>query len=146
MAVNPYSKYQEQSIMTMTHGEMLTKLYEEAIKQLNSGVHYIQTNDPMMANLCLQKAQKIISYLRATLDMKYEISGNLSSLYVFFNEQILRANIRKETKPLEDIIPMLGELRDTFIQADKLARMEKQPTSSIAPSATAAAAAAVMMG
>ena len=31
MALNPYQKYQQQSVMTMTQGEMLTKLYDEVI-------------------------------------------------------------------------------------------------------------------
>ena len=35
MAFNPYQKYQQQSVMTMTPGEMLTRLYDELIKQLN---------------------------------------------------------------------------------------------------------------
>ena len=134
MATNPYSKYQEQSVMTMTHGEMLTKLYEETIKQIHTAIRAIQANDASMANLCLQKSQRIIAYLQATLDMKYPISANLASLYVFFNEQLIRANIKKEVKPLEDILPLIEELRDTFVQADKLARMEKQPHAAATPS------------
>lgn len=141
MTGNPYNKYQEQSVMTMTHGEMLTKLYEETIKQLNSGVHAIDGKDFVMANLCLQKAQRIITYLRATLDMKYEVSANLSSLYVFFNEQILQANIKKDVKPLQDILPMVEELKDTFVQADKLARMGK--SAGMATSAPLGATAAI---
>lgn len=126
MSVNPYSKYQEQSVMTMTKGEMLTKLYDEAIKQLNYGVHHIQNKDYKAAGTCLNKAQTIIDYLRGTLDKKYEISGNLASLYRFFNEQIMSANIKKQTKPLEDIIPMITDLKDAFVQADKTVRMGKQ--------------------
>ena len=36
MGQNPYQKYQQQSIMTMTQGEMLIKLYDEVNKQLNA--------------------------------------------------------------------------------------------------------------
>ena len=36
MPVNPYQKYQQQSVMTMTPGEMLLKLYDEVITQLNA--------------------------------------------------------------------------------------------------------------
>ena len=35
MPVNPYQQYQRQSVMTMTQGEMLTKLYDEVIKQMS---------------------------------------------------------------------------------------------------------------
>ena len=126
---NAYDKYREQSVMTMTHGEMLTKLFDGALKQLNAGILCIRSGDAAGANTALQKAQNILGYLQMTLDRKYAISENLSSLYTFFIEQSISANIRKDVKPLEDIIPLITELRDTFIQGDKLARMEKQQTA-----------------
>ena len=33
---NAYQKYQQQSVTTMTQGEMLIKLFDETIKQLNA--------------------------------------------------------------------------------------------------------------
>lgn len=112
--------------MTMTKGEMLTKLYDEIIKQLNNGIHHINANDIASADPCLQKARTIFDYLQSTLDKQYDISANLQSLYRFFNEQIMTAIIRKQVKPLEEIIPMVEELKDAFIQADKSVRMNKQ--------------------
>ena len=124
MANSPYEQYQKQSVMTMTQGEMLTKLYEEIIKQLSGAVLFIDSKDFSRANLALQKAQKILNHLKATLDHKYRISQNLESLYDFFIQQIILANIKKEVKPVQDIIPMVEELRDTFIQADRIARKQ----------------------
>ncbi len=124
MANSPYEQYQKQSVMTMTQGEMLTKLYEEIIKQLSGAVLFIDSKDFSKANLALQKAQKILNHLKATLDHKYRISQNLESLYDFFIQQIILANIKKEVKPVQDIIPMVEELRDTFIQADRIARKQ----------------------
>ena len=42
MAYNPYNKYAQQSVMTMTHGEMLAKLYEGLIKNMNIAVKGIE--------------------------------------------------------------------------------------------------------
>ena len=42
MPVNPYQKYQQQSIMTMTPGELLLKLYDETVKQLRYGEDALQ--------------------------------------------------------------------------------------------------------
>ena len=80
MALNPYQKYQQQSIMTMTQGEMLTKLYDEVIKQLNAVKQFNQEKDYEAANLASQKAQKISRHLNSTLDFQYEVSNNLSAL------------------------------------------------------------------
>lgn len=126
MPANPYDKYKEQSVMTMTHGEMLTRLYEEVIKQLNMGVLGINQKNYNGTNEALKKAQRIINYLKATLDFKYDISNNLASLYDFFNQQIMSANIKKNSKLLEEILPMVEELKDAFVQGEKLARMGKQ--------------------
>lgn len=127
MPANPYDKYKEQSVMTMTHGEMLTRLYEEVIKQLNIGMLGIKEKNYNGTNEALKKAQRILNYLKATLDFKYDIANNLASLYDFFNQQIMSANIKKNSKMLEEILPMVEELKDAFVQGEKLARMSKQP-------------------
>lgn len=126
MVMNAYNRYQEQSVMTMTKGDMLMKLYDETVKQLQTGRHFIETKDMKQAGEALQKAQRIINYLRETLNRKYPISANLSSLYRFFNDQIMAAVIHRDVKPLDDITPMVEELRDAFSQADKQVRMGKQ--------------------
>lgn len=124
MAINPYKKYQEQSVATMTQGEMLNLLYETCSKRLNAGVMYIEEKRYDLANENLQKAQRIITYLNNTLDRKYEISQNLSSLYDYFNQQIIKGNIHKDIAVIKEIIPMIDDLGKTFKQAEKLARQQ----------------------
>lgn len=50
MALNPYQKYQQQSVMTMTPGEMLTRLFDELIKQLSAFKEYNSQKDYALAN------------------------------------------------------------------------------------------------
>lgn len=130
MLSNPYDRYKQQSVMTMTHGEMLVKLYEEVVKQLNNACHYIEQKDISATNLALQKSQRILNHLKSTLDFKYEVSAGLASLYDFFNQQIIAANIRKDADLLKEIIPLVAELKDTFAQGEKLARMNQQAAPS----------------
>ena len=122
MPVNPYQQYQRQSVMTMTQGEMLTKLYEEVIKQMSGAKICLTEKDLSGVNNALQKAQRILFYLKSTLDFKYEISGNLDALYDFFIERTVQANLKKDAAMLDEIIPMIEDLRDTFVQADRNAR------------------------
>ncbi len=119
MPRNPYEAYKQQSVMTMTQGEMLLKLYDETIKQLNSAEIHMNEKEIEKTNQALQKAQKIINYLRATLDFQYDISNQLSALYDFFVRQIVTANVRKDVQPIKDILPMVCDLRDAFAQAAK---------------------------
>ena len=115
MPVNPYQQYQRQSVMTMTQGEMLTKLYDEVIKQMSGAKICLTEKDLSGVNNALQKAQRILFF-------KYEISGNLDALYDFFIERTVQANLKKDAAMLDEIIPMIEDLRDTFVQADRNAR------------------------
>ncbi|MFZ2537501.1 MAG: flagellar export chaperone FliS [Oscillospiraceae bacterium] len=124
MAINPYERYKQQSVMTMTQGEMLIKLWDETLKQLSSGVIFIEKKDFSQSNKALQKAQQIINHLRATLNFKYEMSNDLDALYEFFISKIVEANIQKASNPIEEILPMITELRDSFAQAERSARMK----------------------
>ncbi len=122
MPVNPYQKYQQQSVMTMTPGEMLLKLYDEVITQLTAVKQFNEEKDYQGANAALKKSQRIISYLDQTLDPQYEISGSLSALYDYFIRRLVDANMHKENGPIDEVLPMIEELRDTFAQADKNSR------------------------
>ena len=108
--------------MTMTAGEMLLRLYDEVITQLTAVRQFHQQKDFQKSNDALKKAQRIISYLDQTLDTQYEISGNLSALYDYFNRRLVEANLHKDNAPVDEVLPMIVELRDTFAQADKANR------------------------
>ena len=125
MAINPYEAYQKKSVMTMTPGEMLSKLYDKVIKELSAAkidldkkaLHlYAKIDDS------LQKAQTVLKYLKTTLDFKYDIAKNLDMLYDYFISQIMQAYVHKDSAPLEEIIPMISELQRTYEKADKLSR------------------------
>ena len=120
--INAYQKYTQQSVMTMTQGEMLIKLYDELITQLSAASNSISEKRISAANDALQRSQRIINYLRATLDKKYEISENLDALYEFFGKELFDANIKKDVLKINEIIPMIVDLRDAFHQASLTSR------------------------
>ena len=122
---NPYEKYKQQSVMTMTGGDMVNLLFETAIKRLNEGILCLEAKDFEGSSTAFQKAQNIFTHLDLTLDDKYEIAENLSALYEFFNYSIMQANMKKEAKPVQEILPMVTELKDSFYQADKQVRIQR---------------------
>ena len=125
MAVNPYKKYQEQSITTMTQGELLNVLYETCTKRINTAIIAIEEKKYDVANENIQKAKNIIRHRDETLDKNYEISGSLSALYDFFIYQLTTANIKKNVEMLREVAPMIEELGKTFKEADKIARRKR---------------------
>ena len=122
MPRNPYESYKKQSIMTMTPGDMLLTLYDEILKQGETAKVAMERKEYGDVNRALQKAQRILSHLKATLDFKYDIAKNLNALYDYFIRRLVDANMHKENGPIDEVLPMIEELRDTFAQADKNSR------------------------
>lgn len=122
MTTNPYQAYKQQSVMTMTPGQMLVAVFDELIKQLNFSRIAFDNNDIAEINRSLQKSQQIINELKSSLNFDYEISNNLNDIYNFFNRAIMNANVKKDSSQIEEILSMITDLRDAFSEANKLAR------------------------
>jgi flagellar protein FliS len=125
MMNNPYQQYKEQSLSTLAPGELLVRLFDECIKQLRLSCIGISKKNYGMANDALNKAQTILTTLNASLDMRYPISKELREMYIFFVKQISEANIKKNASLVEDILPLIKDMRDSFEQAEKTSRREQ---------------------
>ena len=119
-----YGRYQQQSAMTASPGELTLMLYEGCVKFLKQSRLHMEEHHFDKASNSSIRAQDIISELMATLDMSYEISENLYNLYDFILRQIIQSNIKKDVSLLEEPINMMSELRDAWQQAVKLNRQQ----------------------
>ena len=126
MKGNPYQAYKQQSVLTMTPGDLLLALYDRIAKELTIAVISLEKNDITEINRSLQKAQLILKHLNDTLDHQYEVSASLSALYEYFIWVTVQANLKKDSKGLEEIIVMVQELRESFAKADKETRIAKE--------------------
>lgn len=122
MGGNPYQIYKQQSVMTMTPGQMLLTVYDELIKQISFAKQGFVNNSVTEINSSLQKAQHIVRELQTTLNFDYAISGNLNDLYDYFIHVLVNSNIKKKADGLDDVLQMVVELREAFAQADKQSR------------------------
>ena len=129
MAYNPYAKFQQQNTMTQTPGELLISLYDGCLLDLTKAKMAIEANDLGEANTMLLKSLKIVRYLNNTLNMDYEISTELRKFYTFFDQEIVECNLRKDTKYIDDIYPLIETLRSTFQQADRMSRQQQAQTT-----------------
>ncbi|SCG81954.1 Flagellar protein fliS [Proteiniborus sp. DW1] len=120
-----YQQYRQNSITTASPEELTLMLYNGAIKFINLGKVYIEKKEIEQANSAIKRAQDIIHELNNTLDMSYEISNNLRSIYTFILEKLIDANIKKDVKCLDEALPLIEEIRDTWKEAMKEARKIK---------------------
>ncbi len=123
--LNPFEQYKKTSVNTMTKGELLILLFDEAVKKLNQSKILMENNDFDNANISIEKTRKIFNHLIVTLDDKYPLSQELKDMYMFFNSQLIKASSMKSTKFVDDILPIVKDLRNTWVEADKKVRFSK---------------------
>lgn len=127
--ISTSEKYKQNAVMTSSPEELTLMLYNGAVKFITLSKMMIEQNDMEKTHNSIMRSQAIISELNITLDMKYEISKNLRQLYIFILEKLTEANIKKETKPLDEILPLVKDLRDTWKEAIKNYKVAKKATS-----------------
>ncbi|WMJ24265.1 flagellar export chaperone FliS [Paludicola sp. MB14-C6] len=122
---NPIMQYKQQSINTMSNSELIVKLYEEASKDLTLASKMFCERNNTAALICTKKAKDIFQHLISVLDYNYEISNNLYQLYSFFNMQIIRAEIQQSGALIDEITPLVNDLKNTWVEAQKIIHMNK---------------------
>ncbi|WP_027087246.1 flagellar export chaperone FliS [Cohnella panacarvi] len=125
MNTSPYlQKYQQAAVQTSSGPQLLLMLYDGAIKFVRSGIEGIEERKPEKANTNLQKAQRIVNELTASLNFDYEISNNLARLYEYMMHQLIQANSRKAAEPAREVLNYLIDMRETWATAMKKPIME----------------------
>ncbi|RKD23703.1 flagellar export chaperone FliS [Caminicella sporogenes] len=110
--------------MTAPPEELTYMLYDGIVKFLKKAKIYMEQKDFEGINDSLKRAQDIITELNITLNMDYEISKNLRSLYDFMLRRLIDANIKKESSIVDEVLDLAVDLRDTWKEAVKLAKKE----------------------
>ncbi|MTT31573.1 flagellar export chaperone FliS [Terrilactibacillus sp. BCM23-1] len=126
MSINPYQKYQQNSVMTASPGELTLMLYEGCLKFIKQGREAIKNQDRSTQNTVLQKAQTIINELIVTLDRKQPISDEMLPLYDYINRRLIEANIKNDPTILDEAEELVTNFRDAWREVIKITR-KKQP-------------------
>ncbi len=116
---NGYQQYKEQSVMTMTSGEMLLLLYDELLKRLTRAELALDKEDFDLFSKSVHRSREIIQYLKDTLNPEYEISRQLRQMYDFFIYELSRVEAGRKKEVIEEIKPLVRELREAFEEAGK---------------------------
>jgi flagellar protein FliS len=123
---NQVSAYRETRVKTASQGQLVIMLYDEAVKQLDRGLELLNLDaegkkDPgriEKIGKAVLKAQEIFTELMASLDFEQggEIAKNLFSLYSWFNQELLEANVKKDLRRITIVRNMVYELRGAWAQ------------------------------
>ena len=95
--------------------ELIVIMYEVAIKYIDDAVAALNNGDIEGYRQNLKKSKAFVNELASVLDMKYDVSLNLLSLYTFMNKAMVRADITLKTDELIRVRGMLDKLRISFV-------------------------------
>ena len=87
-----------------------------AAKKLFGQENKLKPNQIEQFGIHIQKTQAIITELQVSLDMEKggEIAKNLMSLYLFFNEELMNANINQDKEKVSSVLKMMSDLADAW--------------------------------
>ncbi len=123
--IDPYKNYKNMSINTMTKGEQLVLLFDKAVQRMVAANVLLDENKINEAEILINKTVDIFNYLMVCLDRDYNISSDLMTMYSFINGELLKGKIKKDKSYIEGVLPIVKELRDTWAEAEKMARINK---------------------
>jgi len=115
-----------------TQVELVLQVYDGAIKEYLKAIEHLKQEEHTKARDTLDKAKKFIVHLYTTLDPENggEVAENLGKLYTFAICQTEVATATKDIQIVDDIVNILGNLRDGW---KELAEKERETVSTTQP-------------
>jgi flagellar protein FliS len=115
------NKYLETTIQTASPIQLLVMLCDGAVRFCKQGIEAMKNHQYEDANNYIVRVQNIVSEFVITLDRSSPMAEGLLKLYEYFNFRLIEANIKKDYTIVEEVQGYLMELKETWIQASKLA-------------------------
>ena len=115
MSQNGYVKeYGKVSISTASNEMLLLMLYDGAIRFIHSAGAGIREGDMAGKRASVSSAIAVITELLDSLNTEIggETAENLQKLYLYMNEQLIKANLKNDASLLDEVLSLLVTLRE----------------------------------
>lgn len=103
-------------VKSASPAELTAILYQGCLNFINAGEAALSQNNYELANIYLQKAQRIINEFRCTLDYQYDISKQLDPLYEYSYNQLVKGNMDSDIQPIQNAKMVITDLKDVWDQ------------------------------
>ena len=124
MYTQGYNVYKNNSVNYASKNQLLLMLVEGAVKFAKIARQAILDKDIKKAHNNIIKTEDIFTELRVTLDQTAgDWAVKMFNVYGFINEKLFEANIKKDVKVMDEVIPLIEEVRDIWYEAEKRSRL-----------------------
>lgn len=126
-ASNAYNAYKTNSVNYASKDQLLLMLVDGAVKFAKMGRQAIIDKNIKKAHEDIVRTQDIFYELMATLDITKggQWAQGLMSIYDFIVRRLVDANIKKDIKVMDEVIPLIEDVRDTWHEAYKISKTAK---------------------
>lgn len=121
---NAFNTYKNNSVNFASKDQLLLMLVDGAAKFSKIGRQAILDKDVKKAHDNIVKTQNIFYELMATLDVSKGgvWAESLMKVYEFITRRLTDANIKKSEEIMNEIIPLIEDVRDTWNEAYKVSK------------------------
>lgn len=124
-------RYLEASIQSATPEELIIKTYDALLLFARQALDVMETQPANIQGRhdLLRRAQRACALLMGSLrlDIDSEIPGNLFRIYEFWHHQLVSANMYGEPQKIRELLPMIADMRETWVEVIKKYRAENAP-------------------
>lgn len=125
MYAQGYNTYKNNTVNYASKEQLLLLLVDGAVKFAKRGRLCIEKNDIKGTHEALTRTQDIFTELMATLDTSAgKWAKDMFKIYEFIKEQLMKANMKKDIKILDETMPLIEEVRDIWHEAYKLSKAQ----------------------
>lgn len=125
---NQYEKYQQNSVLTASPGELTLMLYNGCIKFIHLAKKAIAEKNIEAKHINISKTQNIISELNVTLNFEYPVAKDMNKLYDYMNRRLIEANIKNDAGALDEVEGLVIEFRDAWKEVISINRKKQYST------------------
>ncbi|WP_042275383.1 flagellar export chaperone FliS [[Clostridium] dakarense] len=117
---NPYNIYKQNSVNTASQEQLLLMLVDGAVKYTKIARLAILEKNMERAHKELVRVQDIFLELMITMDKSTgSYMEDLYNVYEFIKNELIKANIKKDIKTIDNVLPLIEEIRDMWHEADR---------------------------
>lgn len=124
---NAYNVYKNNSVNFASKEQLLLMLLDGSVKFAKIARQAIVDKDLKKAHENLVKTQNIYYELITSLDVNKggEWAQNLMAIYSFIIDRLVEANMKKSVEIVDEVMPLIEEVRETWNEAYKLSKGSK---------------------
>jgi flagellar protein FliS len=121
-AANPWKSYRQIATQTAPPGQLVLMLFDGALNSLERALLGFDYTDIGQRNVTIhnniRRAVDIIRELNSALDLEAggQLAETLRNLYSYFERQLNQSNLKKSRRGIDEVLPMLRQLRDAWYQ------------------------------